>query len=105
MHRAPGLLEAAYEACLAHELALRGLQAARQVMVAVDYKGLRVEGASRMDLVVEGRVVVEIKSVEKVAPVHEAQLLTYLRLSGLGIGLLFNFNAKTLKEGLVRRAL
>lgn len=87
----PGLLEQAYETCLAHELALRGLKVTRQVSLGLTYKGLEVPQAFRMDLVVEGLVVIELKAVETLLPEHEAQLLSYLRFSGLPVGLLFNF--------------
>lgn len=99
----PGLLESTYEACLAHELTQRGLSVARQVELPVSYKGVRVDCGYRLDLVVEGQVVVEIKCVEKVLPIHEAQLLTYLRLSGIRVGLLINFNVKVLTNGITRR--
>ncbi len=99
----PGLLESAYEACLCHELVARGLCVERQVALPVMYRGQQVDCAFRMDIVVEGAVVVEIKSVEAIAPIHEAQLMTYLKLSGLRVGLLMNFNVRILKEGIVRR--
>ena len=99
----PGLLESTYEACLVHEFTSRGLSVARQVELPVDYKGVRVACGYRMDLVVEGRVVIEIKCVEKMLAIHEAQLLTYLRLSGIRVGLLINFNVKVLTNGITRR--
>src|SRR5262245_27569231 len=94
VHRAlgPGLLESAYEACLAFELLERGLRIERQTSLPVVYRGVRVDCGYRLDLVVEGTVVVEIKAVERLMPLHEAQIPTYLRLSGLGVGLLLNFN-------------
>ena len=101
----PGLLESAYEECLCHELSLRGLAYERQVPLPVVYKGVRLDCGYRMDIVVEGRVVVELKTVETLLPVHEAQLLTHLKLSNRRVGLLFNFNAETLKEGMKRRVL
>ena len=101
----PGLLESAYEACLIHELIARGLSVASQVELPVDYKGNRVDCAFRIDIVVEGQVLIELKSVEKVLPIHEAQLLTYMKLSGIRVGLLINFNARTLRDGLIRRVL
>jgi GxxExxY protein len=101
----PGLLESAYEECLCHELSLRGLAYERQVPLPVVYKGVRLDCGYRMDIVVEGRVVVELKTVETLLPVHEARLLTHLRLSSRRVGLLFNFNAETLKEGMKRRVL
>jgi len=105
VHRAlgPGLLESAYEACLVHELASMGLAVAEQVELPVMYKGKRVDCAFRMDLIVEGVVVVEVKAVESLAPIHEAQLITYLKLSGLRVGLLINFNVRVLKDGIKRR--
>jgi GxxExxY protein len=101
----PGLLESAYEECLCHELSLRGLSFKRQVELPVVYKGIRLDCGYRMDLVVEDRVVLELKTVEQLLPVHEAQLLTYLKLSGIKVGLLFNFHAETLKQGMKRRVL
>ncbi|MBI3676821.1 MAG: GxxExxY protein [Proteobacteria bacterium] len=98
----PGLLEAVYDTILAKELERRGFRAARQLPVSLDYKGMRFRNVGRVDLLVEGQVVVEIKSVEHLAPVHLKQLLTYLRLLKLPIGLLINFGAPTLKEGLRR---
>jgi GxxExxY protein len=98
----PGLLESAYQECLAHELHLRNLRVERQVAVPVAYRETRLECGYRIDLLVEGRIVVELKSVGSLAPIHEAIILTYLRLSGHKIGLLINFNVAILKEG-VRR--
>ncbi len=107
VHKAlgPGLLESVYEACLCRELELRGLQCARQVELPISYKGVKLDGGCRADLLVGSTVVVEIKAVEAVLPVHEAQLLTYLRLSGRRVGLLINFNVPVLKDGIVRRVL
>jgi iron complex transport system substrate-binding protein len=106
LHQAigPGLLESVYEALLTKELERRGLRTARQVPVSFEYDGLSFQDAFRVDLLVESRVVVELKSVERRAPVHSKQLLTYLRLMNLPIGLLVNFGASTLKEGLHRIA-
>ena len=98
----PGLLESVYEAVLARALERRGLRVARQQAVRFEYDGLVFEEGFRADLVVEGWVVVEIKSVERLAPVHGKQLLTYLRLMHLRVGLLMNFGAPTLKDGLRR---
>jgi len=98
----PGLLESVYEVVLAREIGLRGLLAQRQKPVRIEYNGLVFEEGFRADLVVEGRVVVEIKSVERLSPVHPKQLLTYLRLMHLDVGLLINFGNATLKEGLQR---
>lgn len=104
VHKAlgPGLLEGVYEECLAYELQSRGHAAQRQVACPVTYRDIRLEPAFRMDMVVDGVVVVEVKSVETLLPVHEEQLLTYLRFSGLGLGLLANFNVRLIKDGLRR---
>jgi GxxExxY protein len=101
----PGLLESAYEECLCHELHLRGLKFERQVDLPVSYKGLQLDCGYKMDLVVEDEVVVELKAIEKILPVHEAQLLTYLKLSGKEVGLLINFNVPLLTQGIIRRVL
>ena len=98
----PGLLESAYEECLAHELQLRNLRIERQKGVPVVYKGVKLECGYRIDLLVESRVVVELKSIECFAPIHEAVVLTYLRLSGHRLGLLINFNVSVLKDGIRR---
>lgn len=104
VHRSlgPGLLESAYEQCLRHELNARGIALRRQVPLPVSYKGLKLDCGYVMDLVVADKVVVELKCVERLLPVHEAQLLTYLRLSGLAVGLLINFNVAALRSGLRR---
>jgi GxxExxY protein len=104
VHRAlgPGLLESVYEACLEKELRLRGLQVARQVATPIDYRGERIEGAYRLDLLIAEAVVIEVKAVEALSRLHEAQLLTYLKLSGLKLGFLMNFNVPLFKHG-VRR--
>ena len=101
-HLGPGLLESAYEAALAHQLRLDGLSISRQAMLAVTYKGIELPDAYRMDLLVNDELVVEVKAVERLSPIHTAQLLTYLRLSGKPLGLLVNFNTKMLHQG-VRR--
>lgn len=101
----PGLLESAYEVCLARELAGRGVEFQRQVELPVVYKGERLDAGFRIDLLVADVIVVELKAIEKVLPVHEAQLLTYLRLSNKRVGLLINFNVPLLKDGIVRRVL
>jgi GxxExxY protein len=98
----PGLLEAVYEECLCFELKEARIEYRRQVSLPVFYKGVQLECGYRMDIVVERRLVVEIKAVERFLPIHEAQMLTYLRLSGLAIALLVNFNSVTLKNGLRR---
>ena len=101
----PGLLESAYESCLERELTVRGLGVERQRIVPVTYRGLRVPRAYRMDFVVNRLVVVEIKAVDRVLQSHEAQLLSYLRLSNLKLGLLINFHVGLLKHGIKRLCL
>src|ERR1043165_8451164 len=96
----PGLLESVYEVCLAHELHRRGIAFERQVPMPVHYEGLNLDAGLRLDLVVSEQLVIEIKAVEILLPVHKAQLLTYLKLSGHRLGFLINFNVATLKEGL-----
>jgi GxxExxY protein len=103
-HLGPGLLESAYEECLAHELILAGMSFKRQLALPVEYKGVRLDAGYRIDLAVEGQVIVEIKSVEQLTPIHDAQLITYLRLTGYPLGLLLNFNVRTLVTGVKRRA-
>ena len=98
----PGLLESTYEACLVHELAERKLYAERQKALPVSYKGVRIDCSYRIDLLVEREVIVEVKAVAHFEPIHEAQLLSYLKLSGCHVGLLINFNVKQLKTGLRR---
>jgi GxxExxY protein len=98
----PGLLESAYQACLAHELRMRGLGVAVQVGLPVVYEGERLDLGYRIDLLVENLVVVEIKCVEAIHPVHQAQLLSYMRLSGKQVGLLINFYVAHLKDGIKR---
>ncbi|MSO93112.1 MAG: GxxExxY protein [Rhodospirillales bacterium] len=101
----PGLIESVYEACLAHEMEKRGLRFQRQVIVPILFDGLRLDAGLRLDLVVNELVVVELKAVEKLIPVFEAQLLTYLKLSGKRLGLLINFNVVRIKDGIKRMAL
>lgn len=101
----PGLLVSAYEACLAHELTLRQLPFVRQAEVQIPYKGTTVDCGFRLDLLVGGEVVLELKAVERLLPIHTAQLLTYLRLSGKRVGLLINFNVESLRDGIVWRVL
>ncbi len=98
----PGMLESVYEAVLARDLERRGLRVQRQVNVSFDYDGMHFDEGLRIDLLVEGQMIVELKSVEKLAPVHSKQLLTYLRLMNRAVGLLSNFGGATLKEGLQR---
>lgn len=107
VHRAlgPGLLESAYEECLCRELALRNIPYARQVSLPVEYKGTQLDCGYRIDLLVADSVVLEIKACNAIAPIHEAQLLTYLRLGGWKVGLLINFNVPVLKDGIRRKIL
>jgi GxxExxY protein len=98
----PGLLESAYEQCLAHELRTEGLRFARQLEIPIDYKGCLLDCGYRVDLLVERRVVVEIKAVESLLPIHDAQLITYLKLGGWNLRLLINFNVRLLKSGIKR---
>lgn len=100
----PGLLESSYEACLYFELQQSGLKVERQKLLPLVYKEVKLDAGYRMDLLVEGRVVVEIKSIETFTDVHIAQVLTYLKLSGCKIGLLLNFNVSSLKNGIKRLA-
>ena len=101
----PGLLESAYEECLCFELKEVGIQFERQMALPVKYKGVRLDCGYRLDIVVERELLVELKSVERLLPIHEAQMLTYLRLSGIRAGLLMNFNSIVLKDGLKRLVL
>jgi GxxExxY protein len=101
----PGLLESAYRRCLVHEIGLRGIPVASEVPIDLEYKGLLVPACYRIDLLVADRVIVEIKTVDQVTPIHEAQLLTYLRLSRRKTGLLLNFKVKVLRDGITRRVL
>lgn len=98
----PGLLEKAYEACLAYELESRGIRVARQVELPVRYRQLKVDAGFRIDLLLDDLVVVELKSVERLIPVHEAQLLSYLRMSNRKLGYLLNFNVYRMKDGVKR---
>jgi GxxExxY protein len=98
----PGLLESAYEACLIHDLKKNGLKVLSQVALPVNYNGIIIELRYRIDLLVEDEIIVELKSVEKTTPLHQAQLLSYLKLSGKRLGLLINFNVLHLKEGIKR---
>jgi GxxExxY protein len=104
-HLGPGLLESSYRECLCHELLLREVSFRREYVLPLQYKGIRLDCGYRIDLLVGGLVVVELKAVEKLAPVHDAQLLTYLRVGGWNVGLLINFNVAVLKEGIRRRIL
>lgn len=98
----PGLLESVYETCLAYELRQMGLVVECQVALPVLYKDVKLEAGFRIDLLVEGRVLVELKAVEKIIPLHERQVLTYMRLSGMKTGLLLNFNVFLMKDGIQR---
>jgi GxxExxY protein len=98
----PGLLESAYEGALSHELTLRGIPHVRQKMVPVHYKDASIETGYRIDVLVDDRLVVELKAVEKLLPIHSAQLITYLRLGNYPLGLLMNFNAVKLVDGIER---
>ncbi len=100
----PGLLESAYEECLCHECKLQKIPFERQVSLPVEYKGVNLDCGYRTDIIVAGKLIVELKSVERLQPIHEAQLLTYLKLTGLKIGLLMNFNVSLLKDGIKRLA-
>jgi len=98
----PGLLESVYEVCLAHELRKRGLSVRQQVVLPVHYDGVRLDAGLRLDLLVNDTVIVEIKAVENLLPVHKAQALTYLKLTGCRLALLINFNVPVIKEGIHR---
>ena len=98
----PGLLESTYEKCLCYELKLRGIPFTNQVSLPVVYKGKHLDCRYQMDLVVENTIILELKSCEKVEPIHQAQLLTYLKLSGLNLGLLLNFNVPVMRDGITR---
>ena len=104
-HLGPGLLESAYRRCLVHELGLRGLSVQTEVSLGIDYKGIRLASGYRLDIVVENKIIVEVKAVDALAPIHQAQLLTYLRLGGYQLGLLVNFNVPVLREGIKRLVL
>lgn len=104
-HLGPGLLESAYEQCLCHELSTHGITFERQKSLPLEYKGIKLDCGYRMDMVVENKVVLELKCVEKVVAVHEAQMLTYLRLSKIKTGLILNFYTGVLKDGIKRLVL
>ncbi len=103
-HLGPGLLENAYEAVLAHELSIRGISFERQVQVPLEWKGIHLECCYRADIVVEKKVLIELKSVATLMPVHTKQLITYLRLTKMKLGLLINFNTDLIKDGIMRIA-
>ncbi|MBW2596788.1 MAG: GxxExxY protein [Deltaproteobacteria bacterium] len=98
----PGLLESAYEECICYELNLRGFSLERQKPLAVRYKGIKLDCGYRLDVVVENAIILELKSCERIEPIHKAQLLTYLKLSGLHLGLVLNFNVPVMRDGIVR---
>ena len=104
VHKAlgPGLLESAYEKCLCHELKLRGLSFDNQKLLPLVFKGEELDCGYRLDIVVENAIILELKSCEKIEPIHKAQLLTYLKLSGLTLGLVLNFNVPAMRDGIVR---
>ncbi len=99
----PGLLESVYEECFVYELIRMDLSVKQQLSIPIKYKDIKLKTKYRIDLLVENKVIVELKSVEKLTPVHEAQLITYLKLSGVRVGLLINFNEKLLTNGIMRR--
>jgi GxxExxY protein len=101
----PGLLESTYEMCLCRELSIREIPFERQVPIAVEYKGVKLDCGYRADIVVAGMILAEIKAIDSLLPIHDAQLLSYLKLGGWKIGLLINFNVEMLKNGLRRRVL
>jgi GxxExxY protein len=107
VHRAlgPGLLESAYELCLCRELTLRGIAYERQKQIPIEYKGVKLDAGYRADLLVDGRLVVELKAVDALSAVNDAQMLTYLRLGGWRVGLIINFNVQLLKQGIRRKVL
>jgi GxxExxY protein len=107
VHKAtgPGLLESAYQAMMEHELKLRGVPFLRQVNLPVHYKGVDLDVGYWIDLLVDGKIIVEIKAVDDMNTLHEAQLMTYMKLTGCRVGLLINFNVSVLKDGVVRRVL
>jgi GxxExxY protein len=104
VHKAlgPGLLGSAYEKCLCHEINLQGISFEKQKPLAVSYKGIKLDCGYRLDVVVENAIILELKSCEKIKPVHKAQLLTYLKLTGLNLGLLLNFHTTVMRDGIVR---
>jgi GxxExxY protein len=104
VHKAlgPGLLESTYEECLCHELKLRGLPFKRQKEIPIEYKGIKLDCGYRIDLLVADKVIIEIKACEELQRIHQAQLLTYLKLTGIKVGLLINFNVPVLKDGIKR---
>jgi GxxExxY protein len=104
-HLGPGLLESAYEQCYCHEVALQGILSERQKTLPVEYKSVKLDLGYRIDMVADKKVIVEFKCVDKILPVHEAQLLTYMKLSGVKVGLIINFHAAWIKDGIKRMVL
>ncbi len=104
-HLGPGLLESAYEDCYCHELKLQEVPLERQKSLPLEYKGVKLDCGYRMDVVADNKAVVEVKCVDRIVPVHEAQLLTYLKLSGMKVGLIINFHSRFIKEGIKRLVL
>ncbi len=104
VHKAlgPGLLESAYEECICYELSYQGFSIERQKPLAINYKGIKLDCGYRLDIVVENTIILELKSCKKIEPIHKAQLLTYLKLSGLNLGLILNFNVSVMRDGIVR---
>ena len=100
----PGLLESAYESCLCHELQLKNVRFERQKPLSISYKGVALDCGYRLDIVVQDLLILEIKATDRIEPIHRAQLLTYLKLSGLSLGLLMNFNVPVMREGIARVA-
>jgi GxxExxY protein len=98
----PGLLESTYEKCMCHELTLRELSFESQKSLSINYKGKKLDCGYRLDIIVENEIILELKSCEKIESIHKAQLLTYLKLSGIKLGLLLNFNVPVMKDGIVR---
>ena len=107
MHRnlGPGLLESTYEQCLAHELKCAGISFKLQHPLPVNYNGVKLDCGYRVDLFIDNKIIVELKSVDKILPIHQAQLLTYMKLAGIMIGLLMNFNVRFMKDGIKRMVL
>ncbi len=104
-HLGPGLLESTYEQCLAHELKTSGIPFKLQCPLPVEYKGIKLDCGYRIDMLIDDAIIVELKSVDKILPIHQAQLLTYMKLSSISIGLLINFNVKLIKTGIKRMVL
>ncbi len=101
-HLGPGLLESAYEHCMSHELSLNGISFKRQLPLPVEYKEVKLDCGYKIDLIVENKIIIELKSVLNVLPVHKAQLLTYMKLTNVSVGLLMNFNVEVMKKGIDR---